>query len=227
MALWWGRSPRGSSLTPGPTYRSRAPASPFACTPLRSYASIPHTSQSCSFADCCPLGVSPSGGSAGMCSRLVLLCCAETQCEFGLWRGCDACARDERAQKRAEEAEESEEGSRGQISRALASVSSMLLCVLNCSFLILASYSSTQLFSSLMRCFAVQAAGAAEAGWPLALAAGPVWAALQASWCSTGPVLPVFFTSCCGRVVSRRAAAHVGPCRRCSAAARPWSWSSS
>ena len=68
-----------------------------------------------------------------MCSRLVLLCCAETQCEFGLWRGCDACARDERAQKRAEEAEESEEGSRGQISRALASVSSMLLCVLNCS----------------------------------------------------------------------------------------------
>ena len=132
MALWWGRSPRGSSLTPGPTYRSRAPASPFACTPLRSYASIPHTSQSCSFADCCPLGVSPSGGSAGMCSRLVLLCCAETQCEFGMWYECDACARDERAQKRAEEAEESEEGSRGQISRALASVSSMLLCVLNC-----------------------------------------------------------------------------------------------
>ena len=49
-----------------------------------------------------------------------------------MWYECDACARDERAQKRAEEAEESEEGSRGQISRALASVSSMLLCVLNC-----------------------------------------------------------------------------------------------
>ena len=68
-----------------------------------------------------------------MCSRLVLLCCAETQCEFGMWYECDACARDERAQKRAEEAEESEEGSRGQISCALASVSSMLLCILNCS----------------------------------------------------------------------------------------------